>query len=102
MAINLSNIQRCDPRTFVGAMAVRMPGKSMRLARVRRNRQIMDAGQMLRPRWNGSVHHEMNFETDRQQMRVQREERWIFRTGDLFPSARHGELTRQYGDVIHG
>ncbi len=102
MSINLSNIQRCDPRTFVGAMVVRMPGKSMRAARVRHNRQMVETGQMLRPRWSGSVHHEMNAEANRMQMRVQRKDRWTFRKGDEFPTARHGEMIQQYGDAIHG
>ena len=91
-----------DARTHSGPVAVRLPGKSMRAARIRRNRLALDAGQALRPRWHGVVRTQIDWHSNWPQKKVvyEYDPRWRFWRGDAFPKADHRPTCRYYGDSL--
>ena len=100
--ISLSDAQREDIRTYVGPTSFRLPGKSARLARLRRNRQRLEAGQMLRPRLVAAAFHSHpmhDWSRDRK-ITVQYRDRWSFARGDTFPDTNHGRTVIHYGDRL--
>lgn len=102
MPISLTDIQREDERTYVGPAPFRLPGKSARLARVRRNRQRLASGGMLRPRLViAAVHsHAMRDYSAGRKILIQYDSHWTFARGDTFPDAKHGLQVIHYGDHL--
>lgn len=98
----LTETQRCDPRTYCGLVSFRLPSKSARLARLRRNRQTLEAGQMLRPRLiAAAVHSHPMYDFSRERkITIQYAPRWKFARGDTFPDTNHGREVVHYGERI--
>lgn len=99
MTFTLTDREREDPRTYIGPLPVRLPGKSARIARVRRNKQMLEAGKMLRPRLLvACVIHPAATDYSRAVLHIEYDPRWRFYRGDAFPSATHGRTTITYKD----
>jgi hypothetical protein len=100
MTFTLTDREREDPRTYVGPAAIRLPGKSARLARVRRNKQMLETGKMWRPHLViAMVHRPAVTDFSRPAVYIEYAERWQFGRGDTFPAATHGRTIIPYKDI---